>query len=99
MHLLYVALFIALISTSCVICVLTFVIAQFVLGGNLCSKDTKHALTGRTEEKKGIVELTEEQKREMRKKQIELQNFMNYSGDVMPDPNEKKYESTANKGD
>lgn len=61
-------------------------------------KQDKKALTGRTKEKKAIPELTEEQKRELRKKQIEIQNFFNYAGDVMPNPNEKKYESTA-KGD
>jgi hypothetical protein len=63
-----------------------------MLSSYFYSKQTKPALNKAAEEKKPIAELTEEQKREIRKRQIEVENFFNYNGDVMPDPNEKKYD-------
>ena len=62
------------------------------VGVKLYRADSKQPLNGTHSEAKPIVEPTEEQAKEIKRKQIELQNFLNYNGDVMPDPKEKLYD-------
>ena len=62
------------------------------VGVKLYRQDSKQPLNDKRIEAKPVAELTEEQSKELKRKQIELQNFLNYSGDVMPDPKEKLYD-------
>jgi hypothetical protein len=83
---LYIVLAIAIITICCVICVLTVILAHFILRSNLYPEKGKPALNEATEEKKAIPEPTEEQKRKAIIFQQEVFNLMNYNGDTMPDP-------------
>lgn len=61
----------------------------FVLASYIYSKQTIPALKTTTEDSKPTVELTPDQKREIQKKQIEIQNFFAYNGDELPKPEDK----------
>jgi hypothetical protein len=61
-------------------------VAGFYMAGYFYTKQGLLATRARTENKRAIAEITGEQRRNMLKRQIELQNFMNYNGDPLPKP-------------
>ena len=78
------------------LCTSVIVLGAFLgglyVGVKLHRQDSKQPVNVNNSEAKPIAELTEEQAKEVKRKQIELQNFLNYNGDVMPDPKEKLYD-------
>ena len=85
-----------MINLIIMLCIAVIAIGSFlcglVVGGKLHPKDTKPALNGKQEDKKPIVQLTEDEQREIKRRQLEIQNFFNYNGDPLPDPKEKVYD-------
>lgn len=85
-----------MINVLIMLCSSVIVLGAFLgglyVGVKLYSQGSKQPLNGNHSEAKPIVELTEEQAKELKRRQIELQNFLNYNGDVMPDPKEKLYD-------
>lgn len=85
-----------MINVLIMLCSSVIVLGAFLgglyVGVKLHRQDSKQPLNCNHSEVKPIVELTEEQAKELKRRQIELQNFLNYNGDVMPDPKEKLYD-------
>lgn len=61
----------------------------FMLAIYLYPKQGVKPLQGRTEANNGIVELTEQQKRELKIRQLEMENFFKFEGDPLPKPEDK----------
>lgn len=82
-----------ILSLVCSLIVSGSFIGGFVLSSHFHSHIGKPALNKATEDKPSVVELSEEQKRELKKRELQIQNFFAYNGDEMPKPEEKMYQT------